>query len=919
MNRIVIAGAGISGLTAALHLAEKGDEVILADKTDVSGGLLPILDLQFPNDHCGMCRILPMIDREGAQDFCLKRGVFHDNITFLPHTLVAGVTGNPGKLEVTLQSLETAADGADKSMTVRDVSAVILAGGGALFDPAGEVVYGQGQLNNVITALEFERRLAGSADYRQTVPRPSDDRPAGKIAWLQCVGSRNLTGGSPFCASACCMFSVKEALHVKQITRSETDTAIFYMDMRTFGRDYQRYRDQAENEAGVRFVRCRIHSIEQAEDGHDLILYYVDENGERQAETFSMAVLATGKAPSENEDGQLEDLSLAKGVFRLRSTVAFRDIADSVKGALAVTAEVDGLLASVDAPAPPAAAETSEPKQENPALADAPRFLFVARTQTPLLGDVDWNAVAEGVAERFGADLIQVAALADAGGAGEELETIRQTILANRINRVVVVAEDPWAALPAQKGLGRLLGLPPAFVHVADITPYFWSPDPDAIQLTQLILGAAERSVALLHRAQLYPDIRKPLVRQALIVGGGPAGMAAARTVADAGNRVVLVEQAGDIGGNMDRISGEANIRTLKQLKARVSEDPNIRILTGYTLQSHQGATGDFKAVAVSGSRDPEVISYGAAAVATGGSLRQPVSHEFGTDGRIVTLADFSDRVEKNEMDAAGHVAMILCADSRQEPFNYCSRICCMKALTAAVRFKEQQPDARVTVFYRDIMTYGRSEALYTRARELGVFFVPYEPGRQPQVSLDQGAISVKILDRFSGFDMDIRPDLLCLAPGVEPAAGKEMAALFNLETTQDGFISEADYKWRPVDTDRSGIFVCGLARAPGRIEEILEDGRAAGARINRLLERDTLAFPTVTARVRDAVCSRCRICIETCPYGARYFNQADDRVMVDAAACQGCGSCAVACPNSATITGGFEDKGVMEAMDALF
>lgn len=913
VNRILIAGAGISGLTAALHLAEKGCEVILADKTDVTGGLLPVLDLQFPNDHCGMCRILPMIDREGAQDFCLKRGVFHDNITFLPHTLVADVTGNPGKLEVTLESLESLEslehlehreDDAPEPMVVRDVAAVLLAGGGALFDPSDQVVYGRGELNNVVTALEFERDLAGSSDYRDIVPRPSDGQPAAKIAWLQCVGSRNLMSGSPWCASACCMFSVKEALHVKRITRNAADAAIFYMDMRTFGRDYQRYRDQAEKEAGIRFVRCRIHSIEQAEDGHDLLLYYVDENGQRQAETFSMAVLATGKAPSEKETEGLDRLAGVKGVFPLQSAVAFRDISDSVKGALAVTAEVDSLMASMD-PSVATGAGDGNGYPDNPALEAPPRFLFLAvETDLPV-----WDEISAGIRERYGTDLMRVPDLADT-------EPIQQAIVRDRINRVVLLAEYPWAALPTARGLSRLLGLPPAFIHVADISPYFIGQAEDTVAR---VMGLAEKSVAMLHRAQRYPEIRKPLVRQALIVGSGPAGMAAAKTVADAGHQVVLVEKSQEVGGNMDRISGKENAKVLNQLKTRILDDPNITIHTGFILKEVRGTTGEFKAVAVSDTSDPEVIGFGAAAVATGGSLRTPGSYEYGNDERIITLSGFSDRVDQGDLVGINHVAMILCADSRQEPFNYCSRICCMKALTAAVRFKETHPDARVTVFYRDIMTYGRSEALYTRARELGVFFIPFEPGREPRVSLEKGGLSVKILDRFSGFDMGIQPDLICLAPGVAPASGREMSGLFGLALTPDGFVKEADYKWRPVDTHRSGIFVCGLARAPGRIQEILEDGRAAGARINRLFARESLACPAVSARVRDAACSRCRICIDTCPYGARYVNTEDDRVMVDAAACQGCGSCAVACPNSATIMSGFEDKGLMEAMEALF
>ncbi|MFH1156335.1 MAG: FAD-dependent oxidoreductase [Pseudomonadota bacterium] len=930
-SRIVVAGAGVAGLTAALHLAEKGFQITLVDKSDAAGGILPRLDIQFPNDHCGMCRLLPMIGREGSQDFCLKRGVFHDNIEFLPGTQVAGVSGNPGNLEVSLapapgRDLEQGQSGAlspEASGDVRvqpepltHVAAVILTGGGAIFNPADQVLYNMAELPNVVTALDFEQRVAGSALSRDAILRPSDNAEAKRIAWIQCVGSRTLGKGkgSPLCASACCMFSVKEAIHAKAITRGAADAAIFYMDMRTFGREYQKYRDHAQKDLGVRFIRCRVHSIEAGEEPGDLVINYVDSDGLRRSEIFDMAVLATGKSAPPEETQALADLAAVKGVHLLQSATRFKDISDTVKGAQAVVSEVESLVRDL-APSLKSHEGAAAPDSGNMAsLTSKPKSLLVFVKSGDLLAGDDWTAIMDQAKIRFTLDMETVENLDP-----ETLESMAALITNKKINRVLIAALRPSTTLPGKGKLEKLLGLPWPFIGIADLTPYFarQESDPDAWCHA---LAMIEASMRLLKRARIYPEHGRRTVKKALIIGGGPAGLMAAKSVADAGFNAVIVDRAEAVGGNARYITGSGIQSRLEALVREVSANPRIEILTGRTLKQHTGHAGNFRVLAASDSQEPVIVHHGAVILATGGGLNATRSYHWGEDERITTIAAFRDRVDTSDpaLGTVNTVAMILCADSRKEPFNYCSRICCLKTLETAIVLKEKRPEIKIFIFYRDIMTYGSSEAVYTRAREMGIFFVQYQPDAKPRVSIGPDGLILEAFDPFSGFEMTLHPDMLCLAPGLIPGSGKPMAELLGVNLTPEGFIQEADYKWRPVDTGREGIFVCGLARAPGRIDEILEDGQAAAARAVRILDRDLLVPSPVTARVRDTACSRCGICIGVCPYGARYFSLTENKVKVDAAACQGCGSCAVACPNSATVISCFEDTALMEALEEM-
>jgi heterodisulfide reductase subunit A2 len=894
-NKIVVVGAGISGLTSALHIAESGHNVILIDKAPCSGGILPFLDHQFPNDHCGMCRILPMIKREGSQEFCLKRGIFHENIEFLPHTTITSVDGTPGNMTVSLTSSDT-----EEVFERENISAVILAISSDLYDPSNIDFYGMSHMPNVITAISFERIISAGS-----LKRPSDDTEPHKIAWIQCVGSRNIIAGSPSCSSACCMFAVKEAVLAKEKTSSRADTAIFYMDMRTFGRDFQRYRDSAEYEKGVRFIRCRVHSIEPAAKEGDLAICFIDNNGDKKKETFNLVVLSTGKNQLD-ENNLHRTLSLNKGVYLLGSAKEFRDISEAVKGAQAAVCEITGIMNSM----PIQKREPFKTYNESAFLQKAAPLALLLKNGI-LKKSTDCNAIGEEIENQFkGVETILVDQFDD-----DFLEHIREKISEKKINRLLAASEQPAVDIPSKNQFATLFGIPSEYIRLVSLFPNFEKVDSKK-EIDQFIVSRISEGLSYLLRARQYPDNPLPARKKTLILGSGPAGLSAAKYLLDSGIEVVMVEKEDTAGGNIPEIAKTETREKLSSLLNDVSKSSGFQIITEAELESHSGRPGNFTTGVILKSGETITIDHGAVVIATGGKMATPVSYSYGKDQRILTIHDLQKRVP--DLTNPKQVAMIQCVDSREEPRNYCSRICCVKSIETAIALKDKNPDTSIFIFYRDLMTYGESENLYTEARKKGVIFIPYNSNTKPVVTSEKKGLMLLADDPLSGTKIKLSPDLIALAPGLVPGEGSKIPNLFQINTTEDGFIREADYKWRPVDTGKEGIFVCGLARAPGRIDEVMEDGMAAAARVTRLLGSDPLLSSAVSAKVKHAVCSRCGLCMEVCPFHARYHDEKTDRVTVDPASCQGCGTCAVECPNSATVISGFEDGAVLEALETL-
>ena len=957
-TNMVVVGAGVGGVKAAMDLAEIGYKILLLDRAPVMGGVLNRLDHQFPNNHCGFCRLLPMLDRDAGSQFCLKKGFIHENIEFLGLTNVVSVDGSPGQMTVVL---ETTPSGIDQSLCIGcnaclqacpvetpcdfnagletgkaihrsaphhidgplmidwqactkcgacvkvcptgavDLSAdavvreevqtgaVILATGLKYYDPSQTDVYGFGKMPNVVTAEGFERIMSGSGPYEGRLIRPSDGRPAKKIGWVQCVGSRNIMIGANYCSSVCCMFAVKEAILAREKFGPGVEVSIFYMDMRTFGRDFQRYRDQAEKEHGVKFVRCRVHSIESGEEPGDLKIRYVDEQGELQEELLDIAVLSTGQDPKNS----LPDFADQEGVFVLDSARSLTDI--------------DGAVAAAGEAAAGAAGVVDVPGKEPPArisslTAKRPMTLIAlwARSDKAWAG-LDVNSVAEA---RYG-ERTTTLVLPNEGEQPPITDLINKLKELNA-NRLILVSPNLKGG-PVNK-LAAELGLPASYIQIIDPSTAL---GPGGVNG---LIRTLEASAVKLAARRMVAAKPRPTTPSALIVGSGPAGMSAALALAQKGVRVHLAEKRDCIGGNLPHIISPQKREKVEGLAAEVKTNPLITTYLETEPVRCLGSPGAFQVELKGPGEKKQTIKSGAVILAPGGGPHTADSYGLGENDKIISLFDLP---EKSPGDLK-NVVFIQCAGTREEPRNYCSRICCQGALEQALKILETQPQADVSIFYRDIMTYGPSESLYTEARKKGAYFIPYDPSNKPSVVIEDGRPVVIGFDPLLREEVRLTPDLTVLSMGLIPNPNEDLIKVFGLEATRDGFLKEADYKWRPVDSSREGIYICGLGRAPMKADEAVREGRAAAVRAFRILARENLPVPSTTARVRPGLCSLCLACLEVCPYNARTFDYVKRIIEVDPAACQGCGACAAACPNSAAMVGNFEEGGLMAAIEAM-
>ncbi len=814
-----------------------------------------------------------------------------------------------------------------------DVGSILLAPGYELFDPSVQYELGYRRFPNVVTSLEFERILSASGPFQGTLLRPSDLTPPQNIAFIQCVGSRDEKHNRPYCSSVCCTYAIKEAIIAKEHSTIPVDITIFFMDLRTYGKDFDRYYERARDESGVNFVRAKVYGIDAVDGTGNLAVKFATEDGRVIEESFSMVVLSVGFQPP------AQSMRLAKkigiqlnpygfcqtkpfspvetskpGVFVCGAFSAPKDIPETVMQASGAAADVSALLA----PARNTLVREKEYPPEKDVAGEQPRIgVFVCHCGINIGGVVNVPEVRD-----YAATLPNVV-FADANlytCSQDTQEKIKAMIDEHNLNRVVVASCSPRTHEPLFQETIREAGLNKHLFEMANIRDQCsWVHRDEPEKATEKAKDLVRMAVAKARLVEPLKPLSLPVNHSALVVGGGIAGMVSALTLADQGFEVHLIERESELGGVARRIhytvEGEDVQAYLTDLIKKVREHSRLRVYYNAWIVDAYGYVGNFTTEIMRyRGRIIEKIDHGVTIIAAGAREYKPNGeYLYGGDPRVLTQLELEEEIARGNLDIVGcdNLVMIQCVGSRNDERAYCSRVCCNNAIKNALKLKEMKPDMNIYVFYRDMRTYGFYEQYYQEARRKGVIFLRYGLEDKPEVSQarkdGQYLLRVEGTDVVLGEKVAIDADILALGVAMEPSPeSTELAKLYKVPLNEDGFFLEAHVKLRPVDFATEGVFVCGLAHAPKAIEESIAQAKAAASRATTILAKDTIMAEGIVCSVNEDICSGCGICEVLCPYGAITVDREEKVAKVNEALCKGCGTCCAACPSGAAQQRGF-------------
>ncbi|HEY0593768.1 MAG TPA: 2Fe-2S iron-sulfur cluster-binding protein [Thermoanaerobaculia bacterium] len=803
-----------------------------------------------------------------------------------------------------------------------EVGAIVLAPGFEPYDPVGKPELGYGRYPNVVTALQFERILSPSGPYAGSVRRPSDGAHARRIAFLQCVGSRDAE--RDYCSAVCCMYATKEAIVAKEHSKEELHCDIYFMDVRAYSKGFERYFEAAKA-LGIEYIRCRVPRIEEIEGSRNLLVRFVTEDDRKASREYDMVILSIGMVPPKDARALAGtfgvDLnrfgfcdvspfdsvaSSREGVFVAGPFSEPKDIPETVLQGSAAAAEVLALLHDVRG-------QFITPKVYPPEIDVAgqePRVgVFVCHCGTNIAGVVNVADVAE-----YAATLPHVVHVEHNlyTCSNDTQHRIRDKILELGLNRIVVASCTPRTHEPLFQNTLREAGLNPYLFEMANIRDQCsWVHRDEPERATRKAKDLVRIAVAKVRLDRpLYP---RPLevVPRALVIGGGIAGMEASLALARQGFGVELVEKEPVLGGYMRRVryllAPEDPQERLANVIASVEANPNIRVHTNATLTGFKGSLGKFTStIEIAGNGGPFEVRHGVVIVATGADSYTPTEYLYGVDDRVLLGEELEPRLAAGSFEGDS-VAFIQCVGSRNEEHAYCSRTCCGDTLKHARKLKEVRPEAAVYVLYRDLCAYGFRESHYTQARKDGVVFLRFAGARPPRVAALDGRLSVLVHEETVGEAVELLVDRVVLANATVPREGnRALGQMLKVPLSEDGFFLEAHRKLRPIDFATDGIFLCGNAHSPLGINETVAQALGTAARASTILSKNEIDLEPMISHVLEDKCDGCAYCVDPCPFKAitlvefQVDGQTKKRVEVDESLCKGCGTCMATCPKAA-------------------
>jgi heterodisulfide reductase subunit A len=977
IGAVMVVGGGIGGMQASLDLAESGFYVYLVDNSPTIGGVMAQLDKTFPTNDCSMCIMSPKLVECGrhlniriianaeVEAIEGEPGRFGVTLTRKPRYIHADKCTGCG--ECAKHCPVTAIDIYNERMSKRaaiyikypqaipkvylidreqcigcglcervclakavnyldsqtmekiEVGSIILSPGYDVFDARLRQEFGYGIYPNVVSSIEFERLLSATGPHRGHLLRPSDGTIPERIAFIQCVGSRDSNCGNDYCSSICCMYATKEAIIAKEHVHFVKPT-IFYMDVRAYGKGFDAYYERAKSEYGVRFIKCMVSKVREQFKTKNLLITYLNEEGNFVEEEFELVVLSVGMVPSKQTMEMAKRLGIELDHYGFCKTKPFTPTSTSrpgiyVCGAFQGPKDIPETVSQASGAVADATAKIAQARGTIAAKKEYPVELDVA-AQEPRIGvfvchcGINIGGVVNVPAVKEYARTLKNVVFADENlytCSTDTQEKIKNAIKEHQLNRVIVASCSPRTHEPMFRETLRDAGLNKYLFEMANIRDQCsWVHMREKQKATHKARDLIRMAVANARLIRPLGELMVSVIQKGLVIGGGVAGMTAALKLAEQGYEVFLLEKEAQLGGNLRNVhytlEGEDVQSFLKDLIGKVTSNPSIHVMTNALVVDFSGSKGNFSTgVMVAPTMYYRKIEHGITILATGAEEWKPTEYLYGQDPRILTQLELEKRAATHpeEIARAQEVVMIQCVGSRNEERPYCSRTCCATAVKNALKIKELNPNAKISILYRDMRTYGLLESYYAKARNQGILFIRYEPEAKPAVKKDGGSLSISFVDPILKEPVEIKPDLLVLSVATVPKENEELATMLKVPRTAEGFFLEAHMKLRPVDFATDGLYLAGAGHGPKLISESISQASAAAARACTILSKEKMLVGGVVAVVEGEKCAACLTCVRVCPYSVPVIN-AKGEAEIDLAKCKGCGSCVAECPAKA-------------------